>query len=102
MIIDTKINMSKEEKKVRYAFNVVPILVFSFFLVLLVYLGFWQLGRADEKRIFLMKEQQSATKEIVSFTKNSHFSSKELRYRKTKLTGEYDPQHQFLIDNYDP
>ena len=75
---------------------------FLFYLMvvtLLISLGFWQLGRADEKKVFLEKQKISAEKDIINIKSVLATIPEDLRYRKIELTGEYDEQHQFLIDN---
>ncbi len=82
-----------------YKFNLVSGLLFLLVLTFLVLLGFWQLGRADEKRSFFGQQKLSSNKgevELLSLLPNSLES---LRYRKVKIAGHYDQHHQFLIDN---
>jgi surfeit locus 1 family protein len=91
--------MKKVVNKTIYEFRFIPVLIYLVFLIMLVSLGFWQLGRAEEKKVFLIKEQHSATKDVIKLSTNTVIDPEELRYRKTELTGKYDQKHQFLIDN---
>ncbi len=83
----------------KYKFSILSTILYAFFLILLVSLGFWQLGRADEKRIFLKKQQVANEKDVIELKSILDKSITEYRYRKIALTGVYDSQHQFLIDN---
>lgn len=80
-----------------FAFNLVPTLVYVFFLILLLYLGNWQLGRAEEKRVFLLNQQQSSEKSVIDL--NTQAFTENLRHRKAAVSGAYDSEHSFLIDN---
>ena len=79
---------------------------FSFFysslylllLILLISLGFWQLGRADEKRL-LIKQQQSRLNTILELNGQTEDNSQLLRYRQIVASGYYETDKQFLIDN---
>ena len=81
-------------------FEKVPTLVYLVLLTLLCTLGAWQLGRSEEKRLFLeLQAQGSASAEIISLSKHIDIDGDKLRYKKTQATGHYDTTHQFLIDN---
>ncbi len=82
-----------------FKFNLGTFLLYLALLTLLISLGFWQLGRADEKRDFLAKQQLSAAKKIIKFVSVINDEPEELRYRKVEFSGQYDHKHQFLIDN---
>jgi surfeit locus 1 family protein len=82
-----------------YKFNLVSGLLFLLVLTFLVLLGFWQLGRADEKRSFFGQQKLSSNKEEVELLSLLPNGLENLRYRKVKIAGHYDQHHQFLIDN---
>ncbi|MCF6204900.1 MAG: SURF1 family protein [Methylococcaceae bacterium] len=82
-----------------YKFNLISGLFFLLVLTFLILLGFWQLGRADEKRSFLAEQKLSINREEVDLLSLIPDDLEKLRYRKTKITGHYDQHHQFLIDN---
>jgi surfeit locus 1 family protein len=82
-----------------FKFNLTTFLLYLALLLLLVSLGFWQLGRADEKRVFLEKQQLSEAKKVIKSVSAINIEPEELRYRKVELSGQYDHEHQFLIDN---
>jgi len=82
-----------------FKFSCLSVFLYLFFLILLISLGFWQLTRADEKKLFLEKEQRSGSKALLKLTSIIDGNSDDLRYRKIKIKGQYDPKQQFLIDN---
>lgn len=85
----------------RYAihFEKLPTLVFLGLLSLLLSLGAWQLSRAHQKRDFLQQQAQSQTLETARLSTAIGNNADTLRYRKLEVTGHYDVNHQFLIDN---
>jgi surfeit locus 1 family protein len=81
-------------------FEKTPTLVYLCLLPLLIALGIWQLGRSEEKRIFLKQQEQGlASSEIIQLSINIEDNGDALRYKKVQATGHYDQSHQFLIDN---
>lgn len=63
-------------------------------------LGVWQLRRANEKREFLeamLRGMQSA--EMLDLKPTSQIDSQMDRYKRIRVAGFYDSNHQFLIDN---
>ncbi len=85
--------------KFRFEFSLVSVLLYLALIALLVSLGFWQLGRAEEKRIFIEMHRQSSNKDAVGLQLLIDQGLKGVRYRKIKMNGIYDQEHQFLIDN---
>lgn len=69
-----------------------------FFLPILLSLGFWQLDRAHQKKVLQQEYQKTSEAQIIPIQAISS-SDKELDYTKVKLTGHYDNQHSFLVDN---
>ena len=81
-------------------FEKAPALAYLCLLLLLIALGIWQLGRANEKRAFLeQQEQGSASSEVIQLSTAIDDNVEALRYKKVQVTGHYDQAHQFLIDN---
>ena len=77
-----------------------PTLVYLFFLIVLITLGIWQLGRAEIKRTFLEKKAQVIASQDVMEMSNIYYDNVDaIKYKKVKITGHYDPVHQFLVDN---
>jgi len=84
---------------IEFRFGFISILFYLIMVTLLVSLGFWQLDRADEKEQLLLKKHSSKVKGSIKLSSLLDISSDDLRYRKTEINGQYDQQHQFLIDN---
>ena len=77
-----------------------PTLAYLCLLPLLLALGTWQLGRSDEKRLFLQQQEQgAASAEIIRLSGGIDSDVEKIRYKKAIATGHYDQTHQFLIDN---
>jgi len=67
-------------------------------LPLFVCLGVWQLHRAGEKDT-LMRQRELRLSEPVLNTKDEGLAVEENRFRRVELEGEFDVEHQFLLDN---
>ena len=80
-------------------FEKAPTLAYLCLLPLLIGLGIWQFGRAEEKRALLEQQEQGSTSESVELSTVIKSNVNALRYKKVKVTGHYDQTHQFLIDN---
>ena len=81
-------------------FKKAPTIAYLCLLPFLISLGFWQLGRSDEKKIILEKQEQGlASSEIIQLSSSGDYNIKELRYKKAQVIGAYDMAHQFLLDN---
>ena len=81
-------------------FEKVPTLAYLCLLPLLIALGIWQLGRSEEKRLFLEQQEQGlASSEIIQLSTVIEDNADALRYKKVQAAGHYDQAHQFLIDN---
>lgn len=75
-----------------------PSLVTLLLLALLLSLGFWQLDRAEQKRVLLdaygARPGDAPIKLQADFTPGP-----EWRYRRVQVMGSYVVEHQFLLDN---
>ena len=81
-------------------FKRTPTVIYLCVLPLLIALGLWQLGRADQKRILLeQREKGMSSSETLSLSNSSVDNIDLLKYKKVRLNGHYDVDHQFLIDN---
>jgi surfeit locus 1 family protein len=67
-------------------------------LPLFASLGVWQLHRADEKTL-LMRQREQRQAEPVLRADSPGWASAENRYRRVELKGDWDSQHQILLDN---
>ena len=85
--------------KTEFNFSFISVLLYLVFLALLICLGFWQLDRAEEKRRFFAKEQLSEGQSVSQMDLLRAADTEDLRYKKIEITGQYDQQHQYLIDN---
>jgi surfeit locus 1 family protein len=63
---------------------------------LLMQLGFWQLGRAEQKQTLLNQYTKGQQSQVEISPQNS---SALPRYQRGQVTGRYDPSHQILLDN---
>lgn len=59
-------------------------------------LGFWQLGRADEKRSLMARYDAGAASTVEL---DAASAATLPRYQQVQLRGRYDSQHQILLDN---
>jgi cytochrome oxidase assembly protein ShyY1 len=74
----------------------ITILVLLFFPIL-TYLGFWQLDRAEQKeKLLVFYEQQS---ELAHTSLAVLDADAKTKYRNVKVTGKYDIDHYWLLDN---
>jgi surfeit locus 1 family protein len=75
-------------------------LAYCCLLPLLIALGMWQLGRSEEKKVFLERQEQGQTSaEVIQLSPAIDTDVDALRYKKVQVAGHYDQAHQFLIDN---
>lgn len=72
---------------------------YALMMLLLCSLGVWQLGRAEQKKQLLLRQQTAIDSGVINLNQQTMDDTAALRYRKAKLTGHYDIAHQFLLDN---
>lgn len=70
----------------------------SLLIPLFLSLGVWQLRRADEK-IALMELRLVHEQDPPMRLTGAQEDPELLRYRRVQVEGDYDPAHQFLLDN---
>ena len=72
---------------IQFKFKLVPTLVFLTFFVLFIRLGFWQLDRAEQKRIIndQYKSRQETT--IVDLNQEVNKNNDSLLWRKAEING---------------
>lgn len=68
-------------------------------LTLFTRLGFWQLDRAAERDAVNHEREQRAMAPTLALTSPETVDLAALRYRSVTLFGEYDREHEFLLDN---
>lgn len=81
----------------RFRPGIVPTLVVLALLPLLVSLGCWQLGRAEEKRVMLANYAERRLAPPIAAQLLS--STADPAYRRVQLRGSFDPEHSLLLDN---
>ncbi|WP_016782735.1 SURF1 family protein, partial [Pseudomonas fragi] len=77
--------------------GIAPTLTVLALLPLLLFLGFWQLGRAEQKRVLLdnYAERQMAAPVAVG----QLHGLADPAFRRVQLRGHFDGQHSLLLDN---
>jgi cytochrome oxidase assembly protein ShyY1 len=68
----------------------------AFGVAFFIWLGFWQLSRADQKQA-LLDQYATAQKTQVEITPANAASLP--RYQRVTVSGRFDPAHQILLDN---
>jgi len=81
----------------RFRPGLLPTLLVLALLPLLVWLGFWQLERSEQKRELL--ERQQARQEATPLTPEQLDGSAEQAYARVYLQGSFDAAHSFLLDS---
>jgi surfeit locus 1 family protein len=87
-------NARKYVFKPRLAATVCLTVLFPLFVAL----GFWQLQRADEKRAIMALRERNGSEAPVLLTGKAEAADTD-RFRPVQAAGEYDVEHQFLLDN---
>lgn len=88
--------------KYLFAPQLIPVVATVILVPLLIFLGLWQLDRADQKRVIDGGVKQAQEKEALHLNSLSSTQRRDLSkeiYRKASLFGHYDNQHQYLLDN---
>jgi surfeit locus 1 family protein len=67
-----------------------------FGMAFLGWLGFWQLGRAEQKQELLAQYEAGQRTRVAITSENADSLS---RYQRVSVSGRYDPAHQILLDN---
>lgn len=78
--------------------KIVPTLVTVLLLPVLISLGFWQLSRAEEKRVRLAKQEQKRHMPPLQITGNTD-KQDSIEFRQLIVRGKYLPRYQILVDN---
>jgi len=80
------------------ALGVVPAIGTVIGVALLIALGTWQLGRADDKRALERTFAERAADAPIGLP-SGRIDPEGLRYRRIQVTGRFDAARQFLLDN---
>ena len=78
--------------------SLLPTLATLILLPVLISLGIWQLGRADEKRALLEAQAQMVQLPVYDIA-NEHAKPQDMAHRRLKATGRFDAQYLIYIDN---
>lgn len=78
--------------------TVFPTIVAIILIALFVWLGFWQLDRAQYKERLWAQFNRADSGELVRIDTTAGLTGLE-RYTPVRLRGHYDEQHQILLDN---
>jgi surfeit locus 1 family protein len=78
--------------------RILPTIAYLVILALLLWLGFWQLDRAEQKRSELAARAAATSAPVVTINEVQATLAKS-EYRRARAIGEYDTRHQFLLDN---
>lgn len=78
--------------------GLLPTLATAFFLVLTVWLGNWQVGRAESKYA-LQARYDMAMREAPIHVGSAPLDRDSVLYRKLEVRGVFDPAHTILLDN---
>ena len=73
----------------------IPSIIFVFFVALMTSLGFWQLDRAEEKKIIL----QQLSAENITLINDVLLLNKLPKYSVIEMKGQFDDSYQFKLDN---
>ncbi len=83
--------------------KLIPTLAAIILVPFLASLGLWQLDRADQKREIDNGVKQAQAKEALGLNafinSNSLYDFSKEIYRSASLSGHYDNEHQYLLDN---
>lgn len=76
-----------------------PSIAYVLLMVLLISLGNWQLSRSSEKAAYLAEQEKQSQLPPLSLISELPADAASIRYRVVELTGRYDTERQFLLDN---
>ena len=79
--------------------KLIPTLVTLILFPTLVFLGLWQLDRAEEKRIIDSGVSKAIAKPALELNNHDALKLNNEIYRKATINGQYDIKHQLLLDN---
>lgn len=80
-------------------FTLIPSLAYVLLMALLISLGNWQLSRSSEKAAYLAEQEQKSQLPPLPLTSELPAEIDEIRYRSVQISGRYDTERQFLLDN---
>ncbi|MEB0039173.1 MULTISPECIES: SURF1 family protein [unclassified Pseudomonas] len=81
----------------RFQPGVAPTLVVFLLLPLLIFLGFWQLDRGEQKRVLLNQYAERRVADPIASTQLEQTADP--AYRRVQLRGQFDAAHSLMLDN---
>lgn len=84
--------------RLRFECSVGFMLLVLIMLGLMLSAGFWQLDRARQKRVLQSDYQRQTSAPVINVSEELPPAT-EIRFRQVRLTGRYDSDKQFLLDN---
>lgn len=81
----------------RFRPGLAPTLVVFALLPLLIWLGFWQLSRSEQKRVLL--EQYAERRLAPPIASEQLLALSDPGFRRVYLHGQFDARHSYLLDN---
>ena len=81
-----------------FAPRLIPTVATLVLLPILIGLGFWQLDRAEQKRQMLEQFQQQQANPALNLNQATE-QPEYYSYQRVEVTGKFDVEHQFLLDN---
>ncbi|VVO13164.1 SURF1 family protein [Pseudomonas fluorescens] len=76
--------------------GIAPTLVVLVLLPLMIFLGFWQLDRGEQKRLLLDSYADRRAAQPVAL---EQLPDEDPAFRRVRLHGQFDAEHSFLLDN---
>lgn len=92
-------NMTVKIGRIVFSCSLFLTVAYLLMLTLLLNLGFWQLNRAEEKRVLIEKQTHSMAAMPLQLSAVTEDNPEIFRYRKTTVSGHYDTRQQILLDN---
>jgi len=93
------VNMRIPFFKFQFKPSLLPTIATFIILPILISLGFWQLDRADQKRVLQADYDQRIEAPPLTISDIKDQSIEVLRFHSLKVTGHFDNQHTLLLDN---
>ncbi|MFJ2365208.1 SURF1 family protein [Pseudomonas sp. NPDC087697] len=81
----------------RFRPGIAPTLAVVVLLPLLVFLGFWQLSRGEQKRVMLDSYAERRAAEPMASVELQGIADP--AFRRVRLHGQFDSEHSYLLDN---
>lgn len=82
-----------------FQFSLFGLVLYLLLVSFLSGLGFWQLGRGEQKQLLIQQQQTASLAEPINLNQQRIIDGESDRYRRVVVKGHYDVAHQFLIDN---